>query len=234
MTPTPQPSAERLAALLKTIFVSLKESHLLIISEETVKAHPGLAALIERVITADRSLPGRQDALEELANSLYMLMSYSENPTFPEGYDLSDLRRRSRTWWRTVEITDLVRAWALPNAALELGVDAQYLTGVNQSNYCARLHEHHFVPMLTGTNFREGWSDEFYSDAYWRGLATLSVIGEWFDTEESYEFTKWAGQQENIKAIAEEGRIRDTINIEVLSEAIGLGTVGPALSRGML
>jgi hypothetical protein len=149
--------------------------------------------------------------------------------------NLALIRKKASGWWRTVERTDLIREWALHNAAQELGVEPDTLIGADQVIYCARFHERHLVPLITGKIwFEEAWSDEFYTDEYWRGLATLSVINDWFDEQESYTFVQWAGQQEDIRAIAEEGYARRTIDIDVLSQVTGLGTFEPAISRGAL
>lgn len=211
-----------------------------VIADETFRQHPKLAAFIARVLTSDAAIPGRAPTIKILGMSLREI-----GFTSPAGWDTDSLRtpenlavvrEKASSWWRAIERTELVRGWALHNAARELGVGADtFISGSGKDEYCERFHERHLVPLVTGKSwFEGGWSDEFYTDEYWRGLATLSFISEWFDEKESYAFVQWAGQQENIRAIAEEGYARRTIDIATLSEVTGIGTVGPAISRGAL
>jgi hypothetical protein len=229
---------ERLAALFYENFPS-DNVVLGVIAEETIRQHPKLAALLERILTSDTGTPGRAPAIKLLGVHLREI-----GFTSPAGWEMDKLRtpenlavvkKNASEGWRPVELTDLIREWMLHNAAQELGVEPDTLIGPDQVIYCARFHERCLVPLLTGKSwFNDGWSDEFYTDEYWRGLATLSVISDWFDEKESYAFVQWAGQQENIRAIAEEGHARRTIDIATLSEVTGLGAVGPAISRGAL
>jgi hypothetical protein len=229
---------ERLAALFYENFPS-DQVVLNVIADETIRQYPKLAAFIERVLASDTGTPGRAPFMKVLGDNLRGI-----GFTSPAGWEMDNLRTpenlavvrgNASRWWRAVERTDLIREWSLHNAAQELGVEPDTLIGPDQVIYCARFHERYLVPLITGKSwFEDGWSDEFYTDEYWRGLATLSAINDWFDEKESYAFVQWAGQQENIRAIAEEGHARRTIDIATLSEAAGIGNLGPALSRGAL
>lgn len=228
---------QRLAALFRENFPTLDKEVLVIMAEEIIKQHPKLATFIERVITSDKSNPGRDAAMKILGNNLYevghVAVSYRNKDEVPQ--NLNFVRERATGWWRAKERTDLIRKWALVNAAQELGVDPDTLLGSREEAYCERFHDRHLVPFITGKNiFEDAWSDEFYTDEYWRGLAVLSAINDWFDEKESYAFVQWAGKKENVRAIAEEGYKRRTIDIEVLSEAVGIGSLEPAISRGVL
>lgn len=228
-----------LAALFEENSTGIDKEVLTAIAEETIQNYPGFASFLARVITSDNSNPGRATAMKTLGKNLYKITitsnSHWNRDELGVQRDLSTIRENAARWWRIPERTDLIRDWALVNAAQELGVDVETLIGPDQVIYCARFHERHLFPLLTGDSwFSNGWSDEFYTDEYWRGLATLSVIAEWCDEKESYAFVQWAGKQENIRAIAEEGHKRRTIDIEALSEATGLGALGPAISRGAL
>jgi len=231
-------TAESLSTIFREHFPVDREV-LAIVADEAVQQHPQLASFIERVIVSDESKPGRTAAMRTLGKKLYE-MEFEPNANRRKDElrvtrTPHEVRKMTTRWFSTDERTDFIRDWALVNAAQELGVEADTLIGPDQVIYCARFHERHLVPFITGKScFEYGWSDEFYKDEYWRGLATLSVINEWFDEKESYAFIQWAGQQENIKALAEEGHKRRTIDIAVLSEAVGLGSLGPAISRGVL
>lgn len=232
-------ASERLAALFYANFFS-DQVVLNVIADETIRQHPKLAAFLERVLTSDDAVPGRAPTIKILSMNLREIGFTSPagwgTDTLRTPENLAVVRKNASSWWRAVERTEIVRGWALHNAAHELGVEPDIFIGGNDKEaYCERFHERHLVPFVTGKScFDDGWSDEFYTDAYWRGLATLSVIEDWFDTDASYAFLQWAGEQENIRAIAEEGRARRTIDIDVLSEVTGLGTLGPAISRGAL
>lgn len=203
---------------------------------EIANYHPQLASLMLRIDAASKEMAGRARALEFIGS----VLTETSVRGYPPQAALSpnEIRAEAQSLWARADTkNDLMRAWALTNAAQETGTNMEEFQSRKRETMCERFHERHVAPHFHGDSYTFGdfWHDTFYADEYWRGLAAYCILGDWDEDKPSIAFILWAGQQKNLNTVVRLVQERDTIDPLVLAPVLELReTIHHAVPEGLL
>jgi hypothetical protein len=238
MTTSPVPvTAEQLHAMFLKNYPEPSSETLSINAGVITENHPQIASLMLRIDAASTDRAGRATALEFIGSVLEDT-SITNDGRETRASTPDETRDHAEYLWDFPDTkNNMMRSWALTNAAQETGNPIEEFHSRKRETMCERFHERHIASHLHTPNYEFGkfWHDSFYADEYWRGLAAFCIIGDWYGNEPAYAFILWAGQQEDITAVTKIAMERRTIDTGEIAAVLEYkDVVSPSILEGVL
>lgn len=237
-TRTAPVTAEQLHTLFRKHYPERTPETLSVNADVITETHPQMASLMMRIDAAGTDKAGRATAIEFIGGMLDHTSVIKEYRKENRLATPDEIRAKAIYLWDDVDTkNNLMRAWALTNAAQETGTPMEEFQNSKRETMCERFHERHIASHLHAPNYDYGnfWHDSFYADEYWRGLAVFCIIGYWSDVDSGYKFILWAGQQDDLIAVTEIAEERNTIDPETIAALLEYrGVISPAVFEGVL